>query len=283
LVTIRRYTPEERRKLIARTEDLLGWKLNRILERHLSSPRENPNRLLELLLRLRRAEANPDNLIADDVATIAGSEVGGILDAFEQWQDDPAWPEFKRALHSAEEYLHAATSLCFASALLEHHQATELVPSGGSAQQLRGSTPSADIRMVVTARHSVFVEVKTVPQLGFRRESLTGQPARATITNALRAAITQFQGQPAMLVIGGFGVDSTTFDEMGNAAGEVVMRPDHPNLMAIVISDLSPVAGKTVDMAHKTRIRSNARYSGPVRLVGEWAGEWQLREADKLP
>ena len=282
------YTSEELRSLIARAETLLGQNLDNLIQKHVNSrglptPQQNSHRLIEQLLLLRHAAANPDDALAVGIAAVAGAEVGGILDVFEEWRNDPVWPEFQRALNSPEEYLHAVTTLSVASALRLHHPGTQLVASGGPTQ-------SADLRMVVTDEHSLAVEVKTSPDFGSRGRGMTQSEAFVAIERALRKASKGFDGQlkdghPCVLVIGGFNIDSETFNALGNAAGAVLAkRPERRNLLAIVVSDISIVAKQeagrpTVELAHKTRIRSNDRYSGPLRFVGEWAGEWHLVKA----
>ncbi len=60
------FTPADRRQLIARTEALLGRKkLAALIERHQNDRTENPHRLIELHLRLARAEEEAADRLAD--------------------------------------------------------------------------------------------------------------------------------------------------------------------------------------------------------------------------
>ncbi len=59
------FTGSERRRLIERTEDLLGRKLTGLIENHRNDQHEYPHRLIELHLRLLRAEDNPADPLAE--------------------------------------------------------------------------------------------------------------------------------------------------------------------------------------------------------------------------
>jgi hypothetical protein len=62
------FTPDERRRLIERTEELLGRKtLDALIDKHRGDPNEYPHRLIDLHLRMRRAEENAGDRFADNV------------------------------------------------------------------------------------------------------------------------------------------------------------------------------------------------------------------------
>jgi hypothetical protein len=101
------FTPADRRQLIARTEALLGRKkLAALIERHQNDRTENPNRLIELHLRLARAEEEAADRIAHDDSLVAATEIAGVRDEFDKWRADPVWPEYQRALNESREYVH---------------------------------------------------------------------------------------------------------------------------------------------------------------------------------
>lgn len=136
------FTGPERRRLIERTEELLGRRLAGLIEKHRNDQHEYPHRLIELHLRLLRAEDNADDPMADNTSLVAGTEIAGVLDQLDKWRADPVWSEYQRGLSEAREYVHTAPTMCFANALRTRHPATELVPSGGSAQtKSRKETP----------------------------------------------------------------------------------------------------------------------------------------------
>jgi hypothetical protein len=165
------FTPADRRQLIARTEALLGRKkLAALIERHQNDRTENPHRLIELHLRLARAEEEAADRIADNDSLVAATEIAGVLDEFDKWRADPVWPEYQRALNESREYVHTATALCFGNALRMHHPATELVPSKGSA-------PTPDLRMVVTAHSALAIEVKAPTNIGSRPQASSASSA----------------------------------------------------------------------------------------------------------
>ena len=280
------YSTDELRAVIRETENLVGASLKDLIRRHelgvaSSTPPPRQNRLLTLLLTLLRAEEAPHDALAESAAFVSAVELKGVLRTFDQWRRDPAWPEFQAAIQDSRNYLHAVTTLTVASALKQHHPGTKLV---GSSRPGR----SPDLRMVVTDQHNLAVEVKTSLSLGQRTSAMSRAGAMALVENSIKGASTGFKGQlasgsPGVLVIGGFHIDADTFKALGDAAGQVLehgRRRSH--LLAIVISHtrfIPPVVENgrvSVGLAHETRIRSNPRYSGKLRFVGEWAGEWHL-------
>lgn len=222
------FTPADRRRLLERTEELLGRKkLAALIERHRNDRTENPHRLIELHLRLARAEEEAGDPMVDNDSLVAATEIAGVLDEFDKWRVDPVWPEYQRALNESREYVHMATALCFGNALRVHHPATELVPS-------KGSVATPDLRMVVTADSSLAIEVKAPTNVGSRPHAMTTSEAHSAVTKALKEALKQLAGGPGMLVVGGFNIDGGTFDTLGNAAGDIVERDgSDSNLMAI--------------------------------------------------
>jgi len=275
-----RFTPDERRRLIDRTEKLLGRKkLAALIERHRNHPGPYPHRLIDQHLRMRRAENDAGNYIVDDDSLVAATEVAGILDELERWINDPIWPEYRRALNEARDYVHTAVALCFANALRINHPATELVSSG---RRSRKATP--DLRMVVTLELALAVEVKAPTTIGSRSLSMTHGEAAIVATRALKEALKQLAGGPGMLVIGNFNIDRDSFNALSDAAGDIVERDgSETNLMAIVIANLFVGVGDSVGagpseigFSLKTRIRSNRLYAGPIAFEGDWEHEWRL-------
>lgn len=185
-----KFTTDERRRLIRRSENLLGrTKLAALIERHRNDPGPHPHRLIDQHLRLRRPEDDAGNYIADDDSLVAATEVAGILDELEPWTNDPVWPEYRRALNEARDYSHMAAALCFANAVRMNHAATELVPAGHDG---RKATP--DLRMVVTPDLALAVEVKAPTSIGSRSLSTTTNEASTVVTRALREALKQLAG-----------------------------------------------------------------------------------------
>ena len=197
----RSYSADELRAVIAQVEGLVGDTLDDLVERHRraatspATPPGSPHRLVELLLRLRRAADHPDDGLAESAAAVAIAEVGGIIEIFEAWRSDPAWPEFQQAVQDPRNYLHAVTTLSVATALKEHHPKTELVASSTPG-------PSADLRMVVSDEHGLAVEVKTSLSLGQRSRSMSPSEAVDFINGVIKDASSGFKRQLEK----GFGV-----------------------------------------------------------------------------
>lgn len=263
---------------------MLGRKLTGLIEKHRNNQHEYPHRLIELHLRLLRAEDNPADPLADDNSLVAGTEIAGVLDELNRWRADPVWSEYQRGLNEAREYVHTATSLCFANALRTRHPATELVASGGPGQT-RSAKDTPDLRMVVNAGNSLAVEVKTPTNVGSRSFPMTPSEAATAVRKALKEALKQLASSPGMLVVGGFNIDAGTFTALGDAAGNIVERDgSESNLMAIVVANFMVAVGdpelglgrSEIGFGQKTRIRSNGLYAGPIEFVGEWNGKWEL-------
>jgi hypothetical protein len=107
--------PEELRDVISRAEALTGDEIDDLVKRYQlgatsKTPPRYQHRLIELLLRMRKAGDNPDDALAESTAALAAAEVSGILQTFEDWQSDPAWPEFQQAVQGPRTYLHAVTT-----------------------------------------------------------------------------------------------------------------------------------------------------------------------------
>jgi hypothetical protein len=280
----RRYAPGELRAVITQAEGLIGDNLDDLVRRYqlgassLTPPRF-PHRLIELLLRLRNAAENPEDHLAESAAAVAIAEVGGILEIFEHWRGDPNWLEYQQAVQDPRSYLHAVTTLSVAMALKEHHHATELVPSSTPG-------PSPDIRMAVTENEDLAVEVKTSAELAQRGRAMSESEAAKFVEDCLDASKRQLvRGQPALLVLGGFHIDQDTFNRIADAAERLMSRGRRrPELLAIVLSHTrfaSPTVVHRrvlVGLAHEMRIKSNPRYQGRLRFVGEWSGVWRFEK-----
>jgi len=281
-----RYTADELRSVISQAEDLIGNRLEDLVRRYQLgatsvTPPRHQNRLVQLLLRLQRAADRPNDGLAESAAVLAIVEVSGILETLERWRSDPVWPEFQAAIQDPRDYLHAVTTLTVASALKERHPGTLLVASGSAGR-------SPDLRMVVTDQHNLAVEVKSSLSLGQRASPMHLTEAVELVEKSIKGASTGFRGQlatgtPGVLVIGGFNIDAGTFAALGDAAGQVLSRGRwRSHLLAIVISHTRLVPPRvengrvSVGLAHETRIRSNPRYIGHLRFIGDWGGDWRL-------
>jgi hypothetical protein len=93
-------------------------------------------------------------------------------------------------------------------------------------------------------------------------------------------------GEPSLLVVGGFHIDRETFNRLSAAAERLMSHGNaRPDLLAIVISHTRFVHPTVVHrrvivgLAHETRIKSNGRYRGTLRFVGDWAGQWKFTKS----
>jgi hypothetical protein len=76
----KRFTSDEVQALVLRAERLLGRSLGKLLERHgAAGSRPRRHRLIELLLRMRRAAQDPDG-IWGGIAAVNAPELHAFLD-----------------------------------------------------------------------------------------------------------------------------------------------------------------------------------------------------------
>ncbi len=236
------FTPADRRRLIERTEELLSRKkLAAMIERHRNHRTANPHRLIELHLRMARAEERAGDPVADNDSLVAATEIAGVLDELDKWRNDPVWPEYQRALNESREYVHTATALCLGNALRIHHPATEMVPS-------KGPEATPDLRMVVTADCSLAIEVKAPTNVGSRPHAMTASEAHT--------AVERDGSDTNLMAI----VIANLFVAVGDPAG---------------------AGSGEIGFGQKTRIRSNRLYAGPIEFVGDWSNKWKLVPRDR--
>jgi hypothetical protein len=281
------WTPTELRRVIVRAEALVGDYLDRLVRRYnrgraSPTPPSRPHRLIELLLRLRNAADHPEDSLAQNVASVAVVELDGMLQAFDDWSDDPCLPEFADAARDPRSFLHAVTTLIVASALREHHPGVGLVAS---------STPgrSADLAVVVTDEHGLAVEVKTSTDLLDR--AATQSEALKFVQKCLKEAGSSFKGQlaagkPAMLVIGGIHLTDSAIENLSWACDYVMAKAGNrrSHLLGIVVTtvlfDVRIVNSHLqVVLTQNSRIHRNRSYKGSLILDGDWAEDWHLRPA----
>lgn len=284
----RTWNQEQLQRVIARAEALLGENLDRLIRKFeagrssKTSPKHEHGFVSHLYL-LRRAALDPANAVVNAAASVAITQVDGILECFDQWSSDPVWPEFRSALTDPVNYVHAATTLLVASALKEHHPGVKLV---AALKERR----AADLSVVVTDERDLAVEVKTSPKIG--GQVLTISEARVLVEGALDSAGTGTRGQlahgsPAMLVVGGTDIDSTSFDRLQDACRAVLQAngPGIDHLLGIVVSRLKPdvrVENGRVQtvLQQESRIERNPYYTGALQLKGDWAEDWHLVPRD---
>jgi hypothetical protein len=275
----KRFTPDEVQSLTARAEQLLGRSLEKLLERHATagSARPRRHRLIELLLRMREAAAEPDGLRAG-VAAVNAPELHAILDLYDEWHGSAAWPEFQRSLNSPADFLHAVATLAMASQLRLRHPRTELVAAVGNDKH-------ADLMLMVSEQHDLAMEVKAPQKLWQRDRALeVGEAMRI-----VRAALRDSQGQlspkrPGVLVVAGFHLSTETFEVLTDGAEMVLqtLAPLRPYLLGIALQDFGVVAGMqkpglaSLWLVQRSRLGHNHHYRGRVRLVGKWDGDWTL-------
>jgi hypothetical protein len=106
----RRYSAEDIREVIARAKALIGESFDDLVKtfqpgRSSRTPPPHQHRLEEVLFRLGDAAERPGNGFAEGLAAVASVEVSGVVNAMEEWREDPAWPEFRSAIQDPASYL----------------------------------------------------------------------------------------------------------------------------------------------------------------------------------
>ncbi len=101
-VITKAWSEAEIQSLIERAELLVGRPLAGLIAKHSAAiavgtaPRHR-HRLIELILRLKVAAANPDGLVAG-AAAVSAAEINAVLDLYEDWTNSQAFADFQRAL-----------------------------------------------------------------------------------------------------------------------------------------------------------------------------------------
>src|ERR1700694_3268481 len=272
----KRFTPEEVQLLIERAEQLLGQSLNVLLDRAAAAGGRPAHRLIELLLRMRAAAADPDGIQAG-AAVVNAVELHALLDLYEQWHASPNWPELQTMLNSPDQFLHTVAMLAIASLVKTRHPDTKLVPRQGSKKH-------PDLILTVDDRHALGIEVKAPQSLWQPDHALTLKEAQKIIKKALHDSYAQLAAGPGLLAIAGFHWSAETLDIL-TAAGNVVLdtpRPPRPLLRGVVLHNLGSIAGMetlglaSIWLAERSRLGRSKYYQGSVDIVGDWSGEWYL-------
>jgi hypothetical protein len=267
----KRFTPEEVEQLVERTELLLGDKLDVLIQRHHS----RPHRLIELLLRMRTAAAQPDSIEAG-AAAVNAPELHAYLDLYDAWHASPNWPELQAKLCSPDQFLHTVAMLSIASMLKTRHADTRLV--------LPSNVPHPDLELTVDATHVLGFEVKAPQSLWQTDHALSREEAKKILEKALWGSYQQLAGGPGLLAVAGFHWSAETFDVL-TAAGNVVLgnpRQPRPLLFGMTLHNLGSIAGidtpglASIWFAERSRLGRSKFYRGSIDIVGDWSSQWHL-------
>jgi hypothetical protein len=274
----KRFTSDEVHALVGRAEQLLGRSLVKLLERHaVAGSRPRRHRLIELLLRMRQAAQDPDG-IWGGVAAVNAPELHAFLDLYDEWHESRAWPELQRMLCSPAEFLHTVSTLAIANLLRTRHPNTGLAISEGSEKH-------PDLMLLVTDQHDLAVEVKAPQSLWQLDRALPLDEAMRIIRLQLRESRGQLSpDRPGLLAIAGLHMSADTFEILTHAGNLVFenLDPPRPYLLGVVLHNLNVRAGMesaglaSIWLEQRSRIGRNKNYSGPIQLVGDWSGPWQL-------
>ena len=74
---------------------------------------------MDQLIRLDDAKSGHLSPIAETTASVSAAEVDAVLKLAEEWRTSPAWPEVRRGLRSATEYVHSVGVLAVGSMLTD--------------------------------------------------------------------------------------------------------------------------------------------------------------------
>jgi hypothetical protein len=238
------------------------------------------HRLGELLRQLDDFAAGRLTPLQEDMALLNAAEVDSILALADGWLTSLAWPEVRRQLRTADEYLHAVGCLAVGTMLKEHHPATRLIVATG-----RGRHP--DLRLQVSEHEILAVEVKAPTALWQPLKSLDGGKAARIVRAAVADAglkIGQLSAkESAVLAIAGLLVGQTTYDTLVQAF-EAYLHDDGdrwPHLLGLAVFNIRLVPSfesnrVIVQSEQQSVIRRNPRYRGELRIDDDWSRPWRL-------
>lgn len=238
------------------------------------------HRLGELLRRLDDFVAGRLARLQEDMALLNAAEVDSVLVLADEWQASPAWPEVRRQLRTANEYLHAVGCLAVGTMLKEHDPATRLVVATS-----QGRHP--DLRLEVSELQMLAVEVKAPTWLWQPPTNLDGEKASRIVRAAVADAglkIGQLSArESAVLAIVGLLMGQTTYDTLVRAF-ETYLREEGsrwPHLLGLAVFNIRLVPSLEanhviVRSEQQSVIRRNPSYLGGLWIDDDWSRPWRL-------
>lgn len=238
------------------------------------------HRLGALLRRLDDYANGRLSPLAEDAASLSAAEADSVLTLAEKWEASPAWPDVRRGLRDAGEYLHSVGTLAVGSMLRERHPSTQLIVATA-----RGREP--DLLLEVPETESVAVEVKAPPRLW--------QPTQALgLAESLRVVRTAFSSagwaigqlgasRPGVLAVAGFLMPQSTYDLLAQSF-EVVLTDrgaQWPHILGLAVFNLRlrpelEDGRVTVASEQQSVLRRNPSYRGHVCIDEDWSRRWRL-------
>jgi hypothetical protein len=238
------------------------------------------HRLGQVLRRLDDFVAGRLTPLQEDMALLNAAEADSVLALADEWQPSPAWPEVRRQLRAANEYLHAVGCLAVGTMLKQHHPATRLVVATGQRRH-------PDLNLEVSELETLAVEVKAPTALWRPQENLDGGKAsrlvRAAVANA-GLKIGQLRGQEsAVLAIAGLLIGQTTYDTIVRSF-EAYLRDEGrrwPHLLGLAVFNIRLVPSVEanrviVQSEQQSVIRRNPLYRGRLYIDDDWSRQWRL-------
>lgn len=279
--TERLLTPEAIQELWDRAEAILGAaEFAALVSSHRNGSANLRHRLVDQLIRLDDAKSGHLRPIAETTASVSAAEVDAVLKLAEEWRTSPAWPEVRRGLRSAAEYLHSVGVLAVGSMLKVRHTAAELVVAKAADRE-------PDLALVVTHGLPLAVEVKAPQALWQPPTRLDLAACLRMIRNALAAAGT-VQGQlgpdrPGVLALAGLLMSPDTYDTLVTSF-ELHLSKDGqktPHLLGLAVFNLrervvSDAGRPSTILEQQSVLRRNPAYNGPLVIDNDWSGRWQL-------
>jgi hypothetical protein len=265
-----------------RAEVLLGpAEFAALIASHRNGTAKVRHRLINQLLTLDDARSGRLSLVAQGAAFVSMAEVDSVLAFAEEWQSSAAWPEVRRGLRAAAEYLHSVGVVAVASMLKVRHPATELVVANAGARE-------PDLILVVSNGLPVAIEVKAPVALWQPASELDQAAGLRVIRSALASAGT-VQGQlrasrPGILALSGLLVGQDTYD-MLTECFEMHLKKEGglmPHLLGLAVFNLrervvqpDPARVSTL-LEQQSTLRRSPAYTGPMIIDDDWSRPWRL-------
>jgi hypothetical protein len=229
-----------------------------IMRRHGRGP-ARVHRLAELVARVEENVA-PLRSGSREVDVVSVMELWRATAAFARWSKDPYHARLVEESKDPEHFIHNALLLMVASLLADGGLGPELVPTG--------ETRTPDLRLRISARESIDVEVKTPVALQRRPGAhVTPKTAERLIDDELNRSRGQLSPEvPSMLVIGG-AFWTAELDEHADACARLLRPGRRGNLVGVIL------AATTIAYA---RTRGTGAFDDSWEEV-DWAPNAQFR------
>lgn len=267
---------------LLRRADTMPW-LGAVLAadqrgRQSKTPPRTRHRLAQLVVGVRAAsEAIESGSRAMNVLSVM--ELNLIVELFEAWDEDPAWPEMVKSLRDPGEFQHAVVTVGAGTCLIAQGNDAAIPPKEAGRR-------ISDLIVATTAGTALAVEVKAPPSLQSRGTPIDLNQALSVVENAVRSAGTGPTGQlrpdrPGFLMVGGFHLATAEMRHLEEASASSLRRRQADHVLGVGVVSLGVRAsnitvvrggfwiapGATMESIIEIGLARNPRYARATEMV----------------